>query len=64
MGNKFQPTALEATFKSQKNVKFVSINFSTSLSSDRGEKDRQNVVIDTNTVQLSPQELELQGSPK
>lgn len=64
MGNKFQPTALEATSKPKKNVKFISINFSTSLSSDRGEKDRQNVVIDTYTVQLSPQEWELQGSPK
>lgn len=53
--------ALEATSKPKKHAKFFSINFSISLLSDRGEKDRQNIVTDTQAVQLSAQELQLLG---
>lgn len=51
--------ALEATSKPKKHAKFFTINISTSLSSDRGEKDRRNIVTDTQAVQLSAQELQL-----
>jgi hypothetical protein len=45
--------ASEATSKPKKHAKFLSFNCSTSLSSDRDEKDSQNTITGTQAVQLS-----------